>query len=366
MKKKILHLIESSEAGGAETIYANIIRSLNKHKYVSIAGISGNGLWLTEILKDIELKIIRLVREKPFDLNFLHNLIHLVRRENVNLIHSHMFTMNFYGALSSMMTRTPLICTMHDTYYDLSKRKRILMYKFISAIAKSIVTVSHDMHTTVNDRISRKKNIKCILNGVDVKRFESKTKEKLRRSRDIPHGEFIIINVGNLYKVKNHLLLVYIAKRLTDVIPNFKLIIIGEGTARDDIEGKIRELSLQEKVVLLGLRKDVSEWLSLADVSVLPSRSEGLSISLLEAMSHGLPVIASNAGGNKDVIVKDKNGILVEDFGIYTYSEEILRLYQNPWLREYLGKNARSTVEEKFGAKRMVKQYEALYASCVR
>lgn len=366
MKHKILHLIESSEAGGAENIFSNTIRFLNTDRYVSVAGISGDGLWLQAQLSDLNIKTVKFIRKKPLDITFLKTLIRFIKKENFSLIHSHMFTMNFYAALSSVITKCPLVCTMHDTFYDLSTTKRILAYKFISTFSDFLVTVSPDMYTQVSDIISNVSKIKCILNGVVLPEPSHSDKAKLRARQNIGTNELIILNVGNLYQVKNHSLLVNIAKHFYPHREDFRLIIIGEGPLRSHLEARIKESSLEDKVILLGLRTDVQYWLSVADIFILPSLSEGLSISILEAMSHALPVIASNTGGNKDIIAQNTNGILVGHQVPDSYVEHLVRLDSDITFRDYLGRNALETIRKRFNIRVMVKNYQSLYEECIK
>jgi glycosyltransferase involved in cell wall biosynthesis len=141
------------------------------------------------------------------------------------------------------------------------------------------------------------------------------------------------------------------------------VVIIGEGPLRAQLAQTIEELGIQKQVQLLGARSEIPELLNTLDIFVLPSLSEGLPMSILEAMACGLPVVATRVGGIPEVVLDGQTGILVSSQDVPQFASALETLVQQKSIRENLGSQGRQRVVEHFSRQRMVQEYQALYES---
>ncbi len=206
-----------------------------------------------------------------------------------------------------------------------------------SHITDTLVTINRDDYALAQKKM-KAKNIRYIHGiGFDTERF-AQTKvdrNEKRREMGIPDDAFVILSVGELNDNKNHTVVIDAVSRLKR--DNVRYIICGEGDAREKLQEKICTLGISDKVQLLGFREDVSEICRIADVYCFPSIREGLSVSMLEAMSCALPIVCSNIRGNRD-LVEDKNGGFLCDCTEPTeFCTSLLTLYDDRSLCEKYG-----------------------------
>lgn len=210
-------------------------------------------------------------------------------------------------------------------------------------------------------------NIAVIPNGVDSRLFKPMDKDELRKKYGISAEEKIIISVARLEPVKGVDHLIKAIALLVEKISDLRLVVIGDGKQREELERLINQLQLDSKVQLLGFlpHQQISEYLNMSDVFVLSSRHEGLGIALIEAMACGVPVIGSRVDGIVDIIEDGKNGILVPSGDEKALAEEIERLLQDENLRDNFIEEGFKKVEERFLWDSVLQQIEQIYTSLV-
>jgi glycosyltransferase involved in cell wall biosynthesis len=169
--------------------------------------------------------------------------------------------------------------------------------------------------------------------------------------------------VGNLRPVKNQILLLQAAHQVCATHPQVRVIIIGDGPLREQLACTAEALGIQKQVRFLGARADIPELLNALDIFVLPSLSEGLPMSVLEAMACGLPVVATRVGGLPEVVVHEHTGLLVASQDAQQLAAALNRLVQQEDTRLSLGRQGRTRVMKHFSVQRMVSTYESLYHS---
>ena len=197
-----------------------------------------------------------------------------------------------------------------------------------------------------------------IPNGIDTSKFSGDTFQGRKNLRNITY-------VGRLdsYKGVNYLLAGF--KELLSKVDNIKLTIVGSGPDETVLKNMARDLNIIDVVAFKGRQEDVLSVLDSTDIFVLPSLSEGMSNVLLEAMSCGLPVVATSVGGNRDLIKDRYNGILIEPGDSMKLSAALLELLKNDGLAKKLGKEARKTVKENYSMDNVVDKYVELYSRLV-
>ncbi len=208
--------------------------------------------------------------------------------------------------------------------------------------------------------------IEVIHNGVDGRRFfpDPAARSRMRAKFAIAENEFCIGCVGNLLPVKDHMTALHAVRKIADALPHWRLVIAGEGPERARLEEFIAaNPECKGHISLLGAQDRIPELLNALDVYLLPSLSEGISNSLLEAMSTGLPVIATETGGNPEVVVNGNSGLLFPVGDSNKLAEQLLTLESRPELRAELAQGAIRRVREEFSMDAMIRNYTRLYES---
>lgn len=307
---------------------------------------------------------VRLVKKKEgIDLSLPWRLARHFRQDGVSLIHSHNKGPLLYTCLASLLSNLPLVSTKHGRN-DPDKWEELWLNRLAGLLCRAIVAVSDDAWQVVRERerIPARK-VHMIHNGVATEHPppDEARLAALRAEFGITPEDLVIINVARLSFEKNHALLLEAFSRLARQLPRAKLLLVGDGQKRPALESQARELGLAGRVVFAGMRSGVPEILRLAQVFALSSDIEGLSISILEAMSAGLPVVATDVGGNRELIVPEQTGLLVPPRAADELAEALARvLGDEPW-RQSMGQEARLRVCRDFSLEGMVRRYEELY-----
>jgi glycosyltransferase involved in cell wall biosynthesis len=210
------------------------------------------------------------------------------------------------------------------------------------------------------------KKITVIHNGVNTRRFfpDPEIRARVRQELGLLETDLCIGSVGNLTPVKDHMTELLAVAEMAKVLTNWRFVIIGDGPERPKLEAFINaHPTWKDRVSLPGLTLRVPELLNAFDVFTLSSVTEGICNSLLEAMATGLPAIATNTGGNPEVVVDGDSGLLFPVGDDRQLAEKLLLVATQPELRRRLGQNAIRRVQEEFSIAAMVQGYDAVYSS---
>jgi len=366
--KKILHLNNTSSIGGAEQVILDLAALIDPEKFKSYVSAFREG----ELVSEMRKRNIRFLWLKEstqvYDYKFLKNITRLIKENRIDLIHSHTWGTDFYGYWASKILGVPMLATVHNRYYIFEKWTRRLSYKVLISHVQKIVAVSKDIQNLLKKDLKLlPQKIKLIYNGIDTSRFEKKFElGKLRKELNLSKGDLILGNVGNLREVKDHHTLILSFSKVSPFFPQAKLLIIGEGELKTNLIKLRSELGLDDRVLFLGHRDDIPSLLNLMDIFVLSSRLEGCSISILEAMASGKPVIATSVGGNPELVLEGKTGLLFPSAEPEKLAETVIQLLKDEKLRKRMGEEGRKRVKEKFSKESMVKNYGELYSRILR
>ncbi len=369
---KVLQLIETGGPGGAERVLLDLVSGLLSRNIECVVGMLRDG-WLSENLRKRGVQYRILPAGGHLDVKLIKSILYLIRKGRCTVIHSHLLDMNFYSAIASKLSRAKHVCTEHGDIRHISKsqRKNKLKAKVISKLSDRIVFVSKCVQ---KDFVKATPVKSCkgsvIYNGIDTRLFvpindmeKYSLRESLlgvKRSRDV-----LFVNVGNLYPVKDQETLLKSFKIVQSRLPNSRLLILGRGSQESYLKRIVQELNISNFVVFMGHREDVDKLLKVSDVFVLSSLSEGLPLSLIEAMACGLPAIVTKVGGIPEVVRAGREGFLVEPGNIDALAHAMTLLGENPVLRQDLSVRSRSRVLSKFSLEMMLDSYEKLYRELV-
>ena len=367
-KINVLHLIETSEPGGSESVLAYIVKNLDSDNYSSLVCLLGEG-WLTQKLSELGIEYMILRNDRPYDPIFLKKLIQLIKRRRIDIIHSHEFMMNIYGSVAGKLSGIPMVGTVHGKLYFPEKKSRILSYKLAVALCSRMVLVSEDLKAFFIQTLGlrNQKKLLMLYNGIDIDKYAAiKDTTQLKIELGIKADSVVACTIGSLFKVKGIPYLLEAVDKVRMSYPDFKLLIAGEGNQMDDLQKQARALNLGDTVCFMGFRDDIPGVLSISDFYICSSLSEGLSLSILEAIAASKPVIATRVGGNPEIIQDGRNGYLVPPADSESLADKIKCLIGNANLRKEMGLESARTAREKFSLRQMILNYQNLYDQLLR
>lgn len=290
-------------------------------------------------------------------LTMLQQLAALLRDEQIRVVHTHNTYAHFYGAIAAKMAGVPVVVnTQHGLRCGQTWKHR-LQFRIANRLTQRIVAVSEDaarLCREVDPRSARK--IICLWNGIDLERFTY-------CGPRVDSDRLTAISVARLSPEKDFPTLLRATAQVVREVPQFRLLLVGDGVERPRLEALTDELGLRGHVEFLGERQDVPQLLATAGFFVSSSRIEGISLTLLEASAVGLPIVATAVGGNPEVVDDGRTGCLVpaEDAAALANAMTHMCRNRDAWMA--MGELGRQRVEEHFEIRRMIRDYETLYAT---
>jgi glycosyltransferase involved in cell wall biosynthesis len=293
----------------------------------------------------------------------LVRLVRLIRRHRVTLVHAHCFDPTFVGLLAARVAGVPFVFTRHHSDHNirLGKRWHTRVDAWCAQRADHVIAVSHATRR-IMEEVERvpARQISIVYNGMEgLPQPSAAEVERLRRDLGLD-GTAVCLTAGRLHEEKGHLVLFEAAAEIRRRIGHVVFLVAGEGPHRAAFEEAVRRRGLAACVRFLGHRSDVAALLSVASVVAVPSLAESFGFSVLEAMSLGRPVVASTAGGIKELIADEEEGLLVPPGDATALADAACRLLEDVELAQRLGERARLRATA-FGFEEMIRGYEAVY-----
>ncbi|HXG08792.1 MAG TPA: glycosyltransferase [Gemmataceae bacterium] len=361
----ICQLLHTLQVGGAEVLAARLARQLgDRFRFVFVC-LDELGE-LGRELRDEGFPVHLLGRRPGVDWRCVLRLAALLRRERVDLLQPHQYTPFFYAITARLFYRRPAVLfTEHGRHQpDYPRRKRMIANRLLLERRDRVVGVGEAVRQAliVNEGIPPGR-VQVIYNGIDLSAFRNGYHDRpaVRREMGVGEGDLVLLQVARLDYLKDHATAVRTIERVVRCRPDARLVLVGEGPEREAIERLVRAKGLEAHVRLLGLRSDIGRLLAAADVFLLTSISEGIPLTVIEAMAAGLPVVATRVGGMTEVVEEGVTALLApagDDVGL---AEAILRLADKPALRRRMGQLGRERAGARFSESRMHAHYQRLY-----
>ncbi|MGB5745825.1 MAG: glycosyltransferase [Desulfobacterales bacterium] len=363
IRRKVLHIVEDLGIGGLERVVESIALGLDKKKYeVQVWCLSRGGAIAEALAKEgMMIKVLGMSSyHHPIQVLKLAKLLWLSK---IDIVHTHGYFGGIFGRLAAIIARTPSIFAhVHTSYFGFKKRN-IFVDKILSYFTNKIISVSGATKEFVcNFEGINAQKVCVIYNGADPKKSPKKKKAMDRNTFGFSKEDFVIVTVASLVKNKGHRVIINAIQRVLKKNSSIKLLIVGDGPLKNELEDFVIDSRLGSHIRFAGLREDVFPLLNLADLFILATiEREGLGVSIIEAMSAGLPVIGTSIGGIPELIENQINGLLVAPGDPYELAVAIERLASDKDQRRNLATQGKKKYEQKFTAVNMVKQIELLY-----
>ncbi len=361
----VAELTHTLHVGGAEVLAARFARALRGQFRFAFFCLDDLGP-LGEQLREEGFPVEVIGRREGIDLRCPWRLARALRRHNVDLIHAHQYTPFFYGVTARFLyRRPPMLFTEHGRAFpDYPRPKRKLANRVLLGRRDRVVAVGEAVRRAliVNEGIPAPR-IDVIYNGIAVPADAPSADDRAaaRREMDVEDGDFVLLQVARLDALKDHATAVRTLEAVANRRPDVRLVLVGEGPELSRIQRLVHERGLEPRVRFLGLRTDAARLLAGADVALLTSVSEGIPLTLLEAMARRLPVVSTDVGGVAEVVEDGVTGLLAPSGDAEALASHVLRLAEDGDLRRRLGEAGRRRAEARFTEERMMAEYVALF-----
>lgn len=355
----IQHVVLSLRPGGLENGVVNVINGLDPARFrSSVTCLQQAGPFAARIRSpDVEVHALGL--RAGNDAMLPLRLAALFRRTETDIVHTRNAEAFFYGFLGAKLARRPaLIHSEHGRVLP-DSRRRMTVQRWFLGFTDAAFSVSEQLRRDLVKHLRVPEGrFDVVYNGVDVARLAGADRAQARRALGVADDEIVIGSVGRLVSVKNYALLLRAFGRVTGPT---RLVLIGDGPERAGLDALAATTGIAARTSLLGHREDVAALLVGLDVFVLPSLSEGLSNTVLEAMAAGVPTVASRVGGNGELIQDGFCGLLFESQDEEGLADRLIQLVRDPERRAALGRAGQERVMREFSMEAMLRKYEALY-----
>jgi glycosyltransferase involved in cell wall biosynthesis len=361
----ILQVLHTLNVGGAEVLAARLARRMRDRFHFVFACLDELGT-LGQELRDERFVVEVLGRRAGIDLGCVRQLARVAEKHQAEVIHAHQYTPFFYSRAPGWLGRRPsVLFTEHGRDFpDVPNRKRRIFNRLFLRSIDRVVAVGEAVKRAliVNEGIPTQR-IEVIYNGVRLEDFstDAALRREVRGELGIGATDPVAIQVARLDYLKDHSTALRTAQRIRNKLPDFKLLLVGEGPERAKIEQEIMERQLGATVRLLGLRSDVRQLLASADMFLLTSISEGIPVTFIEAMGAGLPVVSTAVGGVEEVVVPGETGLLAPAGDDEQLANSVLQLFEEPAKAHAMGKMGSERARQLFSERQMHEGYAAVY-----
>jgi len=365
MKIKVLHVVLSLGTGGLENGVINIVNGIDRDKFeIDVVCLFDSGA-LAKRISNSETNVYFQSKTKNSIAASVLFVRKLCRINQYDIIHTHGWATLLAGYLATrLLFNAPIILNgEHGTLYFSRLRQRLTLRYLFNRVALNL-SVSMALSNEICRRYRiPKENFKVIHNGVNSRLFQpdAKLRNVTRKSISLAENDLLLGSVGRLVEVKNYPSLIRAFSIILEECPAAKLLLVGDGPEEQNLRNLAEELDVSTRVIFLGRRDNVAALMSILDVFILPSFREGMSNTVLEAMSSGLPVVTTNTGGNPEIVAHGETGYLFEVDDIDGLAGRLKLLLSSDATRRKIGANAREYILSNHSLEVMVSNYENTY-----
>ncbi len=375
---RLFAIIAASGAGGAEEVFASLLRKLDSERFEITVACHGEGILLPEFRRHARavwsMDLLRVGRPAT-----VRRLVRLIRETRSQIVHTHLWTADVLGGLAARCAGVPhKVSSVAGSYFlpigveGWRRRRRLAMSRTYRGVYRWFDRVIAPSAFVATDLVHRPgwsvppRKLRVIHNGVDLARVDRAIAAGAAdNSPRLAEMRCVIATVANFYAIKGHECLLRAMPAVVARCPGVQLVLAGRGDTRREMEQLADRLGLGSRVSFRGEVGSALELMRDADLVVLPSLSEGLPITLLEAMAMGRPVVATRTGGIPEVVDHGTTGTLVPPRDPDALSRAIIEALLDPARVARMARHASTVVREHFSADRMVRETAALYDALV-
>lgn len=368
--KKILIITDVfKKIGGSERNITQLLHGIDQRRFQVYVACFYSGE-VAQAMRAEGFQIYDLRRGGIYSIRGLKNIIFLyklVRKEKIDLILTYHQGSDFLGLVLSKLCRIPIVSNRRDMGFKAKLPHRIA-YGLLGRYFDGVITVSEAVKNEVISRGWFKEGkVWSIHNGINVDEYGNHINGKsIKRAIGIEANKYIVGLIGNIKKIKGIRYFVHAASLICVENSKVEFVVIGgdlneAGDSMNDMKLFAKRLNIADKIHFLGERKDIAELISIFDVAVISSLSEGFSNVLLEYMASAKPVVATDVGGNKEAVIDGETGVLIPSENAHRLAKGINVFLGNREIALRYGLAGRRRVEKEFSLKRMIQKYEDIF-----
>ena len=361
----VLHVMQ---VAGAEVLVDETIRRLGARIDPVVFCLDAVGTLGERLLAD-KIPVIAYGRRPGVDWSVSRRMAVDIRQRQVQILHAHQYTPFFYSAVAARFSgaKPSVIFTEHGRHYPdvVSARRRFINRMVFDRLADDINAVCEFSARSLAEKDGfRRDRIHVIPNGIDAPKYAPSTDIAALRTRlGLDPSRKYVACVARFHPVKDHRTLINAFALVAAERQETDLLLVGDGALRAELERQCRDLGLSSRVRFLGVRDDVADILRAVDVFALTSVSEAASITLLEAMGSGLPVVVTAVGGNPEIVREGVDGLLAPRGDAKAIGAALTKLLEDEALGNRLGQSAAARVRSTYRLQQTVDKYYDLYAT---
>lgn len=354
---RVLQVISSSATSGAERHLVLLSKTLQKQGH-QVLTVCPPDNWLPAELQRAGVRTLPLPMHGIGSVVSLMRLAHLMRQQMIDIIHTHLTRASYYGLLLNMLTRKPVVSTVHVFTSDPA-------YRWLSRMGNPLIAVSDAVRRWLIEYGVPASEIQTVHNATDfifLNGFRQNPSPEVRKEFALPPDSNLIGVFAKVSPIKGQDLLIEALPQVLDAHPNIYVLFVGSADSpyARRVKQRACELKVGSHVLFTGVRTDVARLMQAVDVVTLPSRSETFGMAVLEAMALGKPVVATRAGGLPELVRDGETGLLV-DLTAASLAHALSQLLTSVPLRNHLGETARAFARQYYTPERMVRDIEAVY-----
>jgi glycosyltransferase involved in cell wall biosynthesis len=378
----ILHVVRPAD-GGMKNHVLTLLKHLDPNRYNMFLACPHAGEWQKKI-KNPNIKLVELPLKGELsplaDLNSICQLAALMKTNKIHLVHTHGMKAGLVGRLAARLARRsdphqeiPLtLATVHNSVYNydlpkIEKKTISILQRYLARHTHRFITVSEALKTEIMlwEGINEE-NIRVIYNGIPIDTFQKEKSPYLKLKLGLNPIHPVVGTIARLAPQKGVSFFIQAAFFIAQLVDDVQFLVVGDGPLKFQLLEEAERLGLQERMIFTGFYPDISHIYPLIDVFVVPSLSEGLSITTIEAMAAERPIIASDTGGLPELISHHRTGLLVPPGDHQALAYAIFELLKRPRWAQGLARAAREKAKASFTIERMVAETERLYRDIAR
>lgn len=364
---RILYFSNSTVRGGAEEHILTLLRHLDRNYFLPHLVCSPE--CAQKLRPDLpeDVRLFSFSLRNPYELKGALHLARLLREEQIGILHSHLFGASLAASHIGRMCRVPVIIeTPHvrEAWRHGLIKGHYVIDRIVSRFVDCYIAVSEaNARYLTEEKGLPTTKVHLVHNGCDLKKFnpECVAPRGVKQSLGFAEDDPVLLVLGRLEPQKGHRFLLDAYARVVREFPKSRLLCIGEGVLRQELEEQTQRLQIQANVRFLGYQSNVTEWLAMADITVLPSLFEGLPLVAIESLAAQRPIVATAVDGTIEVVVNERTGLTVPPGGTRELAEAILRLLRQPELGRELARTGRQWVLERFSQEQQLRKTQELY-----
>lgn len=354
--KRVLHLTYDMGIGGTEQVINQLVRGMDPaqvcHRICVIEGSVGA---IGQALQQQGIAIDVLQRQPGFDWRLIKAIRALIKQHKIDIVHCHQYTPWVYGWFAAIGTQAKVIFTEHGRFYpDRHRYKAWLINKLMAATTYRITAISKATKAAlVQYEFIPEHKIDVIYNGIEPLVSTEEGRAKARQELGIKPEQRVIGTVARLDPIKNQAMILEAFALLAPEFPDLVLLLIGDGPERQNLEHLTNKLKIDDRVIFAGFKSPATDYMALMELFLLPSLSEGASMTLLESMSLGIPSIVSDVGGNPEVVSHGNTGFVLIRNNCENLAKAIKDLIKSDNVLAMYSLKSRSVFSKEYSIKRM-------------